>query len=133
MHRSINKHKTELFYLGANPSKCDCLANILGCQAGNLPFRYLGLPLHNKTLRTEDWTVVINRIASRIEGWKAKLLSHGGRPDPTNQQLWKLKIPVKIKIFVWLLLRKRLLTADRLIDRGIQVEPKRLKLTRSCQ
>ncbi|OAY81359.1 hypothetical protein ACMD2_23820, partial [Ananas comosus] len=51
----INKEKSELHYLGPTPSKAARLANILGCQVGRLPFRYLGLPLHNKQLRKEDW------------------------------------------------------------------------------
>ncbi|XP_020097175.1 uncharacterized protein LOC109716257 [Ananas comosus] len=198
---SINKEKSELYYLGPNHRKATRLANILGCQVGRLPLRYLGLPLHNKQLRKEDWAVVINRVEARIEGWKAKLLSLGGRltlvnsvltnlplfyfsifrapkkpgsPNvgtraagdgalsvvasrpltllkdadscrclktcsetsdhaptitdaglhaPTNQHIWKLKIPVKIKIFIWLLLRKRLSTADRLLIRGMHVDP----------
>lgn len=39
---------------------------------------------------------------------------------PLNQL--RLKIPLKVKIFSWILLRKRLLTADRLIRRGCLVD-----------
>ncbi|XP_020097763.1 uncharacterized protein LOC109716638 [Ananas comosus] len=38
----------------------------------------------------------------------------GGGKDPTSQSIWILKTPLKIKIFVWWLLRNRLLTKDRL-------------------
>lgn len=41
-------------------------------------------------------------------------LTDAGCRDPTSQSIWKLKTPSKIKIFVWLLLRNRLLTNDRL-------------------
>lgn len=93
----INKNKMELYYLGSNPRKADRLANIFGCRAGNLPFRYLGLPLYNKLLRKEDWALVINRIEARIERWMAKLLSQGGRlilvnSVPTNLPLFYLSI-----------------------------------------
>ncbi|OAY84862.1 hypothetical protein ACMD2_10166 [Ananas comosus] len=75
----INRDKTELYYFGPNPGTADILSQIIECKPGNLPFKYLGLPLHNKRLRREDWAFVINRIESRIDGWKAKLLSQGRR------------------------------------------------------
>lgn len=62
---------------GSNSRKADRPANILGYKVGNLPFRYLGLPLYNKPLRKEDWASVISRINERIEGWKAEVLSQG--------------------------------------------------------
>lgn len=88
----INKDKSELYYLGTNPRKGDRLANIIGCRVGNLPFRYLGLPLYNKHLRKEDWAIIINRIETRIDGWKAKLLSYGGRLTLVNSVLTNLPL-----------------------------------------
>ncbi|OAY75380.1 hypothetical protein ACMD2_01901 [Ananas comosus] len=73
----INTKKTELHYLGPNANRANRLADILGCRVGNLPFRYLGVPLHIKTLLKEDWNPIVNRIENRIESWKAKLLSRG--------------------------------------------------------
>lgn len=51
-----------------------------------------------------------------------QLLNSGGIRDRMNQYFWRLKIPTKIKIFTWLLLRKRLLSADRLLTRGLDVD-----------
>lgn len=48
-------------------------------------------------------------------------LSDGGQRDLTCHHLWRLKIPIKIKTFFWLLLRKRHPTADRLLARGMSV------------
>lgn len=88
----INMDKSELYYVGSNPHRVIKLANILGCAVGNLPFRYLGLPLYNKRLRKEDWAIVINRINLRIEGWKAKLLSQGGRLTLVSSVLTSLPL-----------------------------------------
>lgn len=52
-----------------------------------------------------------------------KFITYAGQSDPTYQHLWKLKIPAKIKIFVRLLLGKRLLMTDKLIKWRTQVEP----------
>lgn len=72
--------------------KLFCLATILGCNVGSLPFSYLGLPLHSKKFKKVDWTPVINRIDKRIEGWKAKLLSLGGRLTLVNSVLTNLPL-----------------------------------------
>lgn len=45
-------------------------------------------------------------------------LTDSGMMDPLSQHIWKLNIPGKIKIFLWLLLRKRIPTADRLHKQG---------------
>lgn len=45
-------------------------------------------------------------------------LSKGGTRDARAIKLWRLCIPLKVKIFCWLVLKKRLLTANNLIKRG---------------
>jgi hypothetical protein len=37
---------------------------------------------------------------------------------PHNSYLWKIKIPLKIKIFLWLLYRETILTKDNLVKRN---------------
>jgi hypothetical protein len=37
---------------------------------------------------------------------------------PYNSYLWKTKIPLKIKIFLWLLYREKILTKDNLVKRN---------------
>ncbi|XP_020110397.1 uncharacterized protein LOC109725566 [Ananas comosus] len=50
-----------------------------------------------------------------------QLITDAGLRVSMNQHIWNLKIPVKIKVFIWLLLRKRLPTADILLIRGMHV------------
>lgn len=88
----INMDKSQQYYVGSSSDRAIRLANILGCVVSNLPFRYLGLPLYHKLLRKEDWYTVINRINMRIEGWKAKLLSQGGRLTIANSVLTSLPL-----------------------------------------
>jgi hypothetical protein len=38
---------------------------------------------------------------------------------PHNNYLWKIKIPLKIKIFLWLLYREAILTKDNLVKRNL--------------
>jgi len=44
----INFHKSELFYFGAAKGVQQDYMNIFGCNVGEAPFTYLGIPLHYK-------------------------------------------------------------------------------------
>ncbi|CAN0877149.1 LINE-1 reverse transcriptase homolog, partial [Linum grandiflorum] len=75
--------------LGINPSKSTlfCSASVpagirkdmqdeLGFSIGELPVRYLGVPLVSGRLKAVDCKSLIDRITSRIWGWRSHLLSH---------------------------------------------------------
>lgn len=44
-----------------------------------LPITYLGIPLHWKKLTFNDWLPLVHKIEKKIDSWKGKLLSIGGR------------------------------------------------------
>ncbi len=88
----VNKDKTELFYTGSRVNRGTNLAHIVGCNAGALPTKYLGLPLSNKRPNKEVWSGVIGKIQRRIEGWQAKLLSRGGRLTLVNAVLTNIPL-----------------------------------------
>jgi hypothetical protein len=52
---------------------------VLSCKVGVIPFVYLGLPIGGNARRLSFWEPIINRIRSRLSGWKSKHLSLGGR------------------------------------------------------
>jgi len=52
---------------------------IFACPVGNLPIKYLGLPLHFDKLRREDTQPLVDKILKRIAGWRGKLLSYAAR------------------------------------------------------
>lgn len=45
-------------------------------------------------------------------------LTDGGTRDPGLNEIWGLHIPLKVKVFCWLALKKRLPTTDLLAKRG---------------
>lgn len=51
----------------------------MGCSSGNLPFLYLGLPVGAKMGRIENWNLVVEKVRKRLESWKTKFISFGGR------------------------------------------------------
>ena len=46
---------------------------------GELPIRYLGVPLANRQLCIRDWQPVLEKVETRLGGWRASLLSRGSR------------------------------------------------------
>ncbi|GKE35216.1 RNA-directed DNA polymerase, eukaryota, reverse transcriptase zinc-binding domain protein [Tanacetum coccineum] len=49
------------------------------CEPGSFPFPYLGLPIGLNMSRILNWQVLVDHFKARMSGWKANLLSTGGR------------------------------------------------------
>ncbi|XP_020112123.1 uncharacterized protein LOC109726747 [Ananas comosus] len=47
-----------------------------------------------------------------------KFLQDGGVKENSYSQLWMTRIPLKVKIFVWLVLKRKVLTKNNLLKRG---------------
>ncbi|GJV49231.1 RNA-directed DNA polymerase, eukaryota, reverse transcriptase zinc-binding domain protein [Tanacetum coccineum] len=75
----INIHKSNLYGVGVPSSEVARVAAGSGCSASTLPFSYLGLPIGSNMNRTSNWKVLIDRFKARLSGWKANMLSSGGR------------------------------------------------------
>jgi hypothetical protein len=60
-------------------SRAGGYARLFCCKMGLFPFKYLGVPLHYSKLRREDIQPIVNKVISRILGWKGRLLSYGAR------------------------------------------------------
>ena len=70
----INFHKSQLIALGINEEMLDGFAAMLGCNAGKLPTRYLGISLHHSMLSKRDWPFLLEKITKRLCGWKCRTL-----------------------------------------------------------
>lgn len=55
-------HKSELFCFGAAKGKVCDYVSIYGCKEGNLPFKYLGIPMHFRRILNKDWRDVDERF-----------------------------------------------------------------------
>ena len=75
----INFHKSELFCFGEALDDAALYAELFGCEQGQFPISYLGIPIHFRRLMIAQWKHVEDRIQKRLSSWKGKLLSLGGR------------------------------------------------------
>ena len=66
--------------------------DLFGCNAGEYPFRYLGIPIHLSQLLNSEWGKVEERFEKNLSCWKTKYLSYGGRLVLLNSVLSSLPI-----------------------------------------
>jgi hypothetical protein len=52
---------------------------LFGCAKGQYPFRYLGIPMHHTRLNNKHWRIVEEKFERKLNSWKAKYLTYGGR------------------------------------------------------
>ena len=75
----INRANSEFIGFGMSRDEEDQCLRALGTPLGTLPIRYLGLPLSTGQICGADWQSVVGKVEQRLEGWKTKVLSKGGR------------------------------------------------------
>jgi hypothetical protein len=86
----INFHKSEVFCYGAAREMEASYTSLVGCNSGRYPFRYLGIPMHDRQLLNSECSKVEERFQQKLLCWKAKYLSYGGRLVLLNSVLSRL-------------------------------------------
>ena len=75
----INAAKSQMFAPGSNLDPLLLEAESKGITVGNLPIRYLGMPLTTKSLTAHDYEPLIDKVRGRMLSWSNKSLSFAGR------------------------------------------------------
>ena len=83
----VNQNKTELYYLNIDRVLAEDLAHVFGCRVGQFPFKYLGLPLSYQKLKVRDWEFLIRKVEDKLQSWKSRILSLGGRLTLLNSAI----------------------------------------------
>ncbi|XP_060194894.1 uncharacterized protein LOC132624080 [Lycium barbarum] len=76
----INKGKSS-FYMFSKVSHelSQQVATATGFVRGHFPFTYLGVPITHARKRKVDYTALLKNVKDRLQIWKGKLLSYGGK------------------------------------------------------
>jgi hypothetical protein len=86
----INFHKSEIFCFGKAKDLESQYKQIFGCEAGSLPFRYLGIPILYRRLLNKEWNPVENFFEKKLSCWQGKLFSYDDRLVLINSVLTSL-------------------------------------------
>lgn len=74
-----NIQKSCVIPIQCSPSDIDMLQEQLPCNLEGFPFKYLGLPLTLKKLTRAQLQPLIDKLADRLPGWRADLMTRAGR------------------------------------------------------
>ena len=78
------------FCYGAAKEMQDFYTDLFCCNAGEYPFKYLGIPMHHRKLLNSEWGKVEERFEKKTLLLNAKYLSYGGRLVLLNSVLSSL-------------------------------------------
>ncbi|KAJ1692355.1 hypothetical protein LUZ63_009053 [Rhynchospora breviuscula] len=67
-------------------------SNLFNCEVSNLPLNYLGLPLTQHRPGRQEFQPLIDKMQSKLEGWKSALLSRAGRLVLANAVLSSIPV-----------------------------------------
>ncbi|CAL1408552.1 unnamed protein product [Linum trigynum] len=76
---NCNPSKSEIFCAGTDIATQNLTVDATGFQIGQLPVRYLGIPLVAGKLTSIDCKVLVDKIAARLRGWGVRTLSYAGK------------------------------------------------------
>lgn len=88
----INYHKSEVVVFGVDEREQLRVAKMLNCKIGKLPRTYLGLPISCKIVGVDAFRGMVNKMRNKLQPWKGKKLSSGGRLILTNSSLRSIPI-----------------------------------------
>jgi len=60
---------------------------MLNCRLGKFPMKYLGFPISDKKLGPAHFSELVGKMRKKLQPWKGKNLSSGGRLTLTNSSL----------------------------------------------
>ena len=89
---AINFQKSTFVPLNVDTHTAAAMAAVLGCSLSSFPQTHLGLPLSPHKLRVSDYQPLLTSFDRYLAGWKARLLSSGGRLVLVNAVLGSLPI-----------------------------------------
>lgn len=75
----FNPAKCCTFFGGVDQTVRNDIKNLTGFAEGNLPFRYLRIPMSSKRLSAQAYDSLIDKIMGKINHWSSRLLSYAGR------------------------------------------------------
>ncbi|XP_071680306.1 uncharacterized protein [Lolium perenne] len=75
----INFHKSMVVPMHVDEAMVAVVRTVLGCSVEGFPQTYLGLPLLADKLKLAAFAPLIAKVDKYLSGWRALLLSYGGR------------------------------------------------------
>jgi hypothetical protein len=77
----INYHKSEVYGFGVSQGVKEEMANMLYCVLGELPLKYLGIPISDHHLAMGAFSFLPQKMNTRLDPWKREILNFRGETN----------------------------------------------------
>lgn len=88
----VNFFKSCMLDINTDAHFLNCASDFLSCSVGNLPFKFLGIPVAANPRRTSTWDPIALALKKKIQSWKGRFLSIGERITIINLMLNSLPL-----------------------------------------
>jgi len=88
----IDYHKSEVYGVGVSQVEKEEMANMLNCVLGDLPLKYLGIPISDHHLAMGAFSFLPQKMITRLDQWKGKFLTSGVKQILTSSCLSSLPL-----------------------------------------
>ena len=86
----ISLEKSTLYTAGIQENTKEDILRTFPFSSGQLPVRYLGLPLLTKRMTVRDYLPFVEKVRKRMSSWTGRFLSHAGRLQLINSVIRSL-------------------------------------------
>lgn len=86
-----NVQKSHCFLANTDSSTTTRILSLLGFPLGQLPIKFLGVPLISTKLTYTDCKPLIHRLTSRVTSWTASVLAYSGRLQLIKSVLFSIQ------------------------------------------
>ena len=87
-----NPCKSSVYYCGISNADKEGISVVSGFSFGELPFRYLGVPISTRKLQAGECDQLVNKMVARIKIWSSRHLSFAGRMQLVNSVLMSVSV-----------------------------------------
>ncbi|XP_059315596.1 uncharacterized protein LOC132066268 [Lycium ferocissimum] len=120
-----NLNKSQVYFGGVDNDTKEAIISLLGYEIGELPFKYLAVPLSNKKLTIAQCQPLVDKITARITSWMARGMSYAGRVQMIRSVLFGIQaywsqvflLPQKVIKLIEATCRSYLWTGEATISR----------------
>ncbi|XP_074289023.1 uncharacterized protein LOC141614167 [Silene latifolia] len=75
----VSSAKSSAFFINVPEQLKHEILQVSGFSEGQIPFKYLGMPIQTTRLKKQDCECLVDKICSRIHGYGARKFSYAGR------------------------------------------------------
>ncbi|KAG5594737.1 hypothetical protein H5410_035969 [Solanum commersonii] len=87
----VNMGKSCIYFGWVTSQEKEQILYSTGFTCGDLPFKYLGVPLSTKKISLIQWYPLITKMIARISSWTSKKLSYAGRTQLVQSMLFGIQ------------------------------------------